>query len=273
MKLNHRTTVLVSLIQELQNYVSNQNIHQLLFIYCHKYACNNAYDFIWYNNDPYCLTIYEDRKLLVSKQILQDLSSWTSRSDAFRFAKNLDMIEKLTLQRLKNDIEKELISNEMITQNYANYFTPLDVISDQTIFYTIGYEGLSLEQYLNKLLQHKVRCLCDVRRNPYSQKFGFTKTELMSALAMVKIKYTHIPDLGISSTLRQDLKNDSDYYNLLKHYEVNILPQQNANIDLLKNLLTKYHRIAITCFEAKISHCHRSKIATLMQEEYMVKHI
>lgn len=273
MKLNHRITVLISLIQELQDYISDQNIHKLLFIYCHKYACSNTYDFILYKSNPYCLTIHEDKKLLVQEGILQDCSSWVPHPDAFRFAKNLDMLEKLSLQKLKNDIEKGLITDEMIAQNYADYFKSHSIESDKKVFYTIGYEGLNLEQYLNQLLKHKVHCLCDVRRNPYSQKFGFTKAELISALAMVGIEYIHIPDLGISSALRQDLKNDSDYYNLFKHYEVDVLSHQGKNIELLKKLLTQYTRIAITCFEAKISHCHRSKIANLMREEYIVNHI
>jgi uncharacterized protein YeaO (DUF488 family) len=273
MKLNHRITVLVSLAQELQDHISDQSIHKLLFIYCHKYACNNAYDFIWHNNGPYCITIHEDKKLLVQKRILQDLVNWMPNPEAFRFAKNLDMLEKLSLQKLKNDIEKGLIIDEVINQNYYAYFKTLEIESDEKIFYTIGYEGLNLEQYLNQLLKHKVHCLCDVRRNPYSQKFGFTKMELMRALEKIGLEYIHIPDLGISSALRQDLKSDSDYYNLLKHYEVDILSHQHTNIELLKSLLTKYTRIAITCFEAKISHCHRSKIANLMQEEYIVRHI
>ena len=273
MKLNHRITVLISLVQELQNHISDQTIHKLLFIYCYKYACNNAYDFILYNKSPYSITIYEDKKLLIRKKILNDLPSWTSNSEVFRFAKNLDMLEKLTLQKLKNDIEKGLITDEIINQNYSNYFKALELEDDKKIFYTIGYEGLNLEQYLNQLLKHKVHCLCDVRRNPYSQKFGFTKTELMSALEKVGIEYIHIPDLGVSYALRQGLKSDSDYYNVLKHYEIDILSHQSSNIEFLKKLLVKYTRIAITCFEAKISHCHRSKIANLMREEYIVSHI
>ena len=273
MKLNRRITVLISLVQELQDHISDQSIHKLLFIYCYKYACNNAYDFILRNNSPYSITIYEDKKLLIQRQILQDTANWIQNPEAFCFAQNLDMLEKLSLQKLKNDIEKDLITDGMIAQNYAEYFKFLEVEEDKKIFYTIGYEGLNLEQYLNQLIRHKVHCLCDVRRNPYSQKFGFTQTELMSALAIVGIEYIHISDLGISSALRRGLKSDADYYNLLKRYEIDILAHQSANIDLLQKLLTKYMRIAITCFEAKISHCHRSKIANLMREKYIVSHI
>jgi uncharacterized protein (DUF488 family) len=43
---------------------------------------------------------------------------------------------------------------------------------------TIGYEGRSLEDYLNVLLQEGVTLLCDVRRNPLSRKYGFSKSTL-----------------------------------------------------------------------------------------------
>ena len=46
---------------------------------------------------------------------------------------------------------------------------------------TIGYEGLSLEQYIVTLLINDVRVLCDVRKNAYSQKFGFSKNQLAKA--------------------------------------------------------------------------------------------
>jgi hypothetical protein len=138
MKLNHRITVLISLVQELQDHISDQSIHKLLFIYCHKYACNNAYDFILYKNNPYSLTVYEDKKLLVQKGILQDLVSWIPNPEAFRFAKNLDMLEKLSLQKLKNDIEKGLIIDKVINQNYHTYFRTLEIEADKKIFYTIG---------------------------------------------------------------------------------------------------------------------------------------
>ena len=41
---------------------------------------------------------------------------------------------------------------------------------------TIGYEQRTLESYLNCLLQAGVTLLCDVRRNAFSHKYGFSKT-------------------------------------------------------------------------------------------------
>ena len=106
MKLPHRAIVLLSIIQELDNFISDDTIHKYLFMYC-----NNSYDFIWINNSSYCITLYEDKKLLINKQILQNSSGWTTYPEALRFAKKLDMLEKFSLQKLKNDIEKHILQD------------------------------------------------------------------------------------------------------------------------------------------------------------------
>ncbi|MGY9014452.1 MAG: DUF488 family protein [Rhodospirillales bacterium] len=48
--------------------------------------------------------------------------------------------------------------------------------------FTIGYEGKTLERFLNQLVQHRIRVLCDVHRNPVSMKFGFSKNRLRKAV-------------------------------------------------------------------------------------------
>ena len=40
-------------------------------------------------------------------------------------------------------------------------------------FFTIGYEGISLETYLNKLIINDIKLLCDVRKNSLSMKYDF----------------------------------------------------------------------------------------------------
>jgi uncharacterized protein (DUF488 family) len=43
----------------------------------------------------------------------------------------------------------------------------------KTILFTIGYEGISLEEYLTRLVKNDVKVLVDVRNNPQSMKYGF----------------------------------------------------------------------------------------------------
>ena len=132
--------------------------------------------------------------------------------------------------------------------------------SNHTLF-TIGYEGVSLEEYLNKLLVFGVRTLCDVRKNAYSQKYGFSKAQLQLACDGVGIKYIHMPELGIESGLRQELYSQADYDLLFDNYRKTVLTRSDEYLDRIVNLIDSDERVALTCFEKNVEQCHRTQIA------------
>jgi hypothetical protein len=141
--------------------------------------------------------------------------------------------------------------------------------SEQMLF-TIGYEGLSVERYLNALIRNDVRVLCDVRNNPLSRKFGFSKNNLQKYLGHVGIEYVHIPELGIVSEKRNNLNSDVDYQNLFKDYKASLSRRK----DYLERVYRLFHvkrRIALTCFEHDPSHCHRHVIRDYLKKSYNVE--
>jgi uncharacterized protein (DUF488 family) len=146
-----------------------------------------------------------------------------------------------------------------------------------TVLFTIGYEGVSLEEYLNKLIINGIKVLCDVRKNSLSMKYGFSKTQLQKACEGVGIKYKHIPDLGIDSDKRQELNTQTDYNNLFTIYRNDILTKTRSQQEEIIELLKTYDRVALTCFEANIYQCHRKHlaeaIAKLPDFKYELKHI
>ena len=125
---------------------------------------------------------------------------------------------------------------------------------------SIGYEGLSLENYLNRLLRHGVRVVCDVRKNPLSRKFGFSKTTLKYALENLGIEYRHFPQLGIVSDKRRKLTCQADYDALFADYERTTLPPEQTTIKTLAKLLEEKERIALLCFEKLPQQCHRTRV-------------
>jgi uncharacterized protein (DUF488 family) len=143
--------------------------------------------------------------------------------------------------------------------------------------FTIGYEGVSLEEYLNKLIINGIKVLCDVRKNSLSMKYGFSKTQLQKACEGVGIKYKHIPDLGIDSDKRQELNTQTDYNNLFTIYLNDILTKTRSQQEDIIELLKTYKRVALTCFEANIHQCHRKHLAeaivNLPHFKYELKHI
>jgi len=134
-------------------------------------------------------------------------------------------------------------------------------VDTRTVLYTIGYEGITLEEYLNKLIAKDVKVLVDVRNKPMSMKYGFTKSQLLNACTSVGLLYVHFPEVGIVSEQRQDLGKQSDYDKLFERYRKETLPQTITTQQQILLLLKDKNRIALTCFEANICQCHRKHLA------------
>jgi uncharacterized protein (DUF488 family) len=130
---------------------------------------------------------------------------------------------------------------------------------------TIGYEGRSLESYLNELLRAGVTLLCDVRRNPLSRKYGFSKGALSKACDGVAIRYEHLPELGIASQQRRGLHTQADYDALFATYERESLPGQTAALGKIGGWVAAGERVALTCFERLPQQCHRHCVAEALE--------
>ncbi len=149
--------------------------------------------------------------------------------------------------------------------------------SQEIILFTIGYEGISLEKYLNRLIKNDVKVLIDVRRNPLSMKYGFSKSQLQRYCSNIGIEYIHFPEVGIQSEQRQELNTQKDYDNLFVDYCKNNLTKTSSTQEKILDLLIENQRIALTCFEANICQCHRKHLAEAIEKlpnfRYNVKHI
>ena len=148
---------------------------------------------------------------------------------------------------------------------------------NKTVLFTIGYEGISLEEYLVRLLKNDVKVLVDVRNNPLSMKYGFSKSHLKKYCGSLGIAYTHIPEVGIQSNQRQELNTQSDYDKLFADYRKSNLSKTTTSQNEILKLLQQHKRIALTCFEANICQCHRKHLAEAIENlpdfKYEVKHI
>jgi len=201
------------------------------------------------------------------------------------------------LQQVKTDYGK-MSANTLMKHTYINYpfyATKSEVAADilteaelqkveaskpknnETVLFTIGYEGISLEEYLVRLLKKDVKVLVDVRNNPLSMKYGFSKSQLKKYCESLGIKYVHIPEVGIQSEQRQELNTQADYDKLFTIYRKNNLTKTIDSQTQILNLLKENKRIALTCFEANICQCHRKHLAeaieTLPGFIYKVEHI
>lgn len=139
-------------------------------------------------------------------------------------------------------------------------------ISSINALFTIGYEGISIEQYINKLILADVKVLCDVRKNSSSMKYGFNKSQLKMACEGVGIEFLHIPEVGIVSDKRKELNTQKDYDLLFEDYKKTVITKTISQQELIHELVKKNHRVAITCFEKNICQCHRKHLAEAICE-------
>lgn len=191
--------------------------------------------------------------------------------------KNAEELIKYTYTKFPYFAVNSTIAKERLSVEEYRQVLNARPKSNKTILYTIGYEGISLEEYLNKLITNDIKVLCDVRKNSISMKYGFSKSQLEKACEAVGVKYVHLPELGIESDKRQVLNTQNDYDRLFALYRNDILPR---TIKIQKNILAmlkENERIALTCFEANIYQCHRKHLADAVTKlpgfDYELKHI
>lgn len=130
----------------------------------------------------------------------------------------------------------------------------------------IGYEGVSIDEFLNCLQKNNIELVIDVRANPISRKKGFSKTALQLKLSGIGVGYIHFPQLGIPSKIR---KQSTDINELLDYYNEEILPKQNEAAKEVARFCKQY-KATILCFEADPELCHRSRLARYIEKNFDV---
>ncbi len=240
------------------------------------------------NADLSTMTIYNQVKVEGNSWIKTDnekylLSLKERDRQAIRYiklqfgSKNADELIKYTYLKFPYFAINSTIAKERLSHEEYKKVLEARPKFNNTILFTIGYEGISLEEYLNKLILNDIKMLCDVRKNSVSMKYGFSKSQLQKACEGVGIKYIHIPEFGIDSDKRQELNTQTDYDKLFTSYRSDILSQTVVLQKKLLDLLKENERLALTCFEANICQCHRKHLADAIVKlpgfEYELRHI
>jgi uncharacterized protein (DUF488 family) len=262
----YRRKILLSLIQVFEGELEKIQLQKLLFLYTRFQKERKTYDFVPYKYGCFSFQANSDLSTLKKYGIVSETTkSWKKEDDVsylneltkedkkiindFRIIyanKSSDDLIKLTYKRypyfaINSTIAKDYL-DETEFENLNNYRS----FEDEIVLFTIGYEGISLESYLNKLIKSNIKVLCDVRKNALSMKYGFSKTQLKNACIGVGIEYVHIPEVGIDSDQRQELKTQNDYDCLFEEYKENNLKKSIDSQRAILNLLIQNKRIALT---------------------------
>ncbi|MBI4825842.1 MAG: DUF488 domain-containing protein [Nitrospirae bacterium] len=284
-----RQKLLLALVNALGGEIGNMDFQKLLLLYCHEIEGAPAYEFIPYKYGAFSFTSYADKRNLIKKGLLVDEDrEWQltpeGRSATVANSKILIMEEfarrysELRGDALVAETYKRYpyyaIRSEIIDRVLVGEVTAIVAIDaarpkiSESGLCTIGYEGRSLEGYLNTLVRDGVTLLCDVRRNPLSRKYGFSKNTLSKGCEGVGIRYEHLPELGIASEDRRELKTQADYDALFAAYTQENLPRQTNTLSKINSWIEKGDRVALTCYERLPEQCHRTCVADALEQQF-----
>ena len=260
-------------------------LQKLMFVYSKTEEHVPSYEFIPFLKGCFSPTLANDvhklaeRHLVVEMRPSQGRHQWRLtqagemnlirfRATALRFAEFrrryplrgrelvADVYRKYPYWAVKSQIADVVLFGDDVSLQAIDRARP----TSRTSLASIGYEGRSFEDYLNALIVNGITVLCDVRRNPISRKYGFSKTALQNACEGLGITYRHFPELGIPSDERQDLRYQADYDDLLARYERSVLPEALDSVQAICSMVETDQCVAVTCFEKNPAQCHRTRV-------------
>lgn len=285
----HRQRFLLLFLEAAGGKLTKIDLQKLLFL-AHQESNLSYYDFVPYHYGCFSFQAASDLDLLKKNGWLQITKHQVNLEKKINYTGIFKEKDKQYSKRFfhayKNLRGKALLQYVYTSYPYFAQNSKLSISTTVTIkeptpdingfrtLYTVGYEGLTFEAYANKLIENEVRVLCDIRRTPLSRKFGFSKESMSKLLPKLGISYIHIPELGIDSDKRRNLKTYADYSRIFQEYSKE-LPNKEIHIQKVDGLLSNKIRVALTCFEHEPAFCHRSHLSSYIENHYpaTVKHL
>lgn len=269
--------------------MASTDFQKLLFLYGQERGEDAPYDFVPYQFGAFSFSSYADkRKLIDSGELARVDDRWVMTGVGAK------VLQRNPFRSVAADFagrNAKLRGDSLVAETYRRFpfFAIRSEIAERVLrddpqtleavraerrrppragLFTIGYEGLSLEAYLVRLLRAGVGLLCDVRRNPLSRKYGFSRSTLSRAVANVGIRYEHIPELGVASHDRAELDSPEAYERLFDAYRRDTLPRQEAALETIRQWVDEGKAVALTCFEASAKMCHRGCVASHLEARF-----
>ena len=292
--MNYRQKTLVRLLGVFGGRLPRLELQKYLFLYTQEFQKEPDFEFVPYKFGCFSFQSYADRRRLIELAALSDTEDWQLEKSAEIEISLFDEDSFDTFYKQYSNLK----GNALVQHVYRHYpyyainssiaSSLMDAAELKTIdaakpadngprFFTIGYEASSFEGYLNRLIRNNVKTLVDVRRNPLSRKYGFSKKTLSDTVQRLGIEYIHLPELGIASDRRQELNTQADYDRLFDAYEKSDLKKNKAALQQLFRIFFDRRRVAITCFEAHVCMCHRGRVANALSSmpewKYPIQHI
>jgi uncharacterized protein (DUF488 family) len=130
--------------------------------------------------------------------------------------------------------------------------------------FTIGYQGSTSSDFIERLCAAGVERVVDVRELPLSRRPGFSKSQLAAALTSAGIEYEHVRALGNPKANRERWRS-GDRRGGAVAFRRHLHGEAGAELGELAAAVQK-ETICLLCVEESHLDCHRSLIAGAIAE-------
>jgi uncharacterized protein (DUF488 family) len=269
-----RQKVVLWMLREAARPLHRTELMKWSFLLRHESASgggNAFYDFLPYRFGPFSFCLFRE----ISK--LEDLGFVQATGET---GYSVDPSVAIAVSGPGGDIEndiRQLVTRfrsvpqktlvDYVYERYPSYTVHSEIRKLATLpaaspaIYTAGYEGLSIDAFLNMLITHGVKRLIDVRNNPIARRYGFHKSTLSRLTGRLGIDYRHFPQLGIRSMERQAVHGIDEFQRLFDKYEATTLRCQTEAIGDVASLMEDEPSVLL-CMEQDPMYCHRQRLAT-----------
>ena len=136
----------------------------------------------------------------------------------------------------------------------------------KTDIYTIGYEGMTADAFVESLVRAGVAALLDIRAVPLSRKPGFSKHKLAARLTQSGIDYVPLKGLGTPAEGRAAARR-GNAGELRRIYAAYLDSAPDAAIAMKQALDAVIARpCCLMCFEHGPDCCHRLIVAERLRD-------
>ncbi|MEM9410249.1 MAG: DUF488 domain-containing protein [Planctomycetota bacterium] len=274
----NRQKAIIEILSRAQRPVTHLQLTKLCFLLRHQFDSKGGsafYDFVPYKFGPFSFALFQEVGKLVNQGFiaeptnksweLGDVAADTSKLDKYIKADIGDLIGKYGSFSKNRLIDYVYESHPRFTINSEIKKLQRHPKAKEAVF-TAGYEGLSVDAFLDLLSRNGVKRIVDVRKNPIARRYGFHKSTLNRLSRNLGIDYRHVPELGIHSEQRQNLDAQSDRDRLFDRYEATTLAKSESAIDTVAQYCSEMPSVLV-CMEREPCTCHRARLAPFVSEK------
>jgi uncharacterized protein (DUF488 family) len=267
-----RQRALLSIIDAAGGRASHLRVTKWAFAVRHETGSGGGdtfYDFLPYKYGPFSFSLYQEAGKLCREGLMAEVSddTWAITDAGRRLAAETGPEVAADVRATVSKLGR-MSAGDLLRWTYDRHpwFTVLSEVERRQSrpvgnlgVWTAGYEGLSVDAFLNLLIERGIRRLADVRNHPVARRYGFHGRTLAGLCGKVGIEYVHLPRLGIPSDQRRHIETANDYATLFADYERHL----DLVGDAVRHLagLVEDKPTVLVCVEADPDRCHRSRLA------------